>query len=181
LNRFLSRRTAPFRRILLVESGSRSIAEGWLGWLNREHPQASVDLLTCYDGEPQNYDGARGAVFSTNDYRTDDARQALMTEFLGNRYDVVAIICADEPVMTKWKWYTALKLKCKVVIINENGDWFWLDRGNWDIVRKFVAFRSGLSGSGALLQPLRLLAFPFTLTYLLLYALAVHTRRKVFS
>ena len=66
-----------------------------------------------------------------------------------------------------------------MLIVNENGDYFWLDRGNWRIIRRFVLFRSGLSGAGAVRTLARLAAFPFTLTYLMLYTAWVHLRRKV--
>jgi len=42
-----------------------------------------------------------------------------------------------------------------------------------------VAYRAGLSGTGAVVTPLRILMFPLTLAYLLLFAIVVHLRRKV--
>ena len=81
--------------------------------------------------------------------------------------------------MTKWKWALALHLPVKVLIVNENGDFFWLDRSNWPTIRRFVLDRSGLAGSGAVRTVGRVLASPLTLLFLLLYAAFVHLRRKV--
>ncbi len=81
--------------------------------------------------------------------------------------------------MTKWKWAIAAQLPAKVFVINENADWFWLDRGHWSAIRHFALFRAGLTGSGALRTMGRILLFPFTLLYLLLYASIIHLRRAV--
>jgi len=181
LKRFFTRDQPALRRILLVESGARETAERWLAWLAKERPESRVDLLTCYEGRPANFDSIGSAVFSTQDYSQPESRENLIEEFRRNRYDVVAVLATAEPVMTKWKWWVVWKVHAKAVLINENADWFWLDRAHWTTIRKFAAYRAGLSGSGAILQPLRLLAFPFTLSYLLLFAIFVHTRRRFLS
>ena len=46
-------------------------------------------------------------------------------------------------------------------------------------IRQFVLFRSGLAGSGAVRTLVRLISFPFTLLYLLLYATSAHARRAL--
>jgi hypothetical protein len=43
----------------------------------------------------------------------------------------------------------------------------------------FMLFRAGLTGAAALPTIARLLFFPLTLAYLLLYAGAVHLRRRI--
>ncbi|HMC59873.1 MAG TPA: hypothetical protein VKJ01_11835, partial [Candidatus Solibacter sp.] len=70
-------------------------------------------------------------------------------------------------------------IPAKIFIINENGDYFWLDRKNLRPLRRFVLYRSGLAGTGAVRTLARLISFPFTLLYLLLYATAVHARRAL--
>ncbi|MBI5084511.1 MAG: hypothetical protein HZB13_07935, partial [Acidobacteria bacterium] len=60
---------------------------------------------------------------------------------------------------------------------NENGDYFWLDRGNWSSIRHFILFRAGLSGAEGVATLVRLALFPFTFTYLLLLAAYFHMRR----
>jgi len=81
--------------------------------------------------------------------------------------------------MTKWKWVLAARLPAKIFILNENGDYFWLDRGHLKHIRHFILFRAGLTGSGAIRTIARLVSFPFTLLYLILYAVTVHLRRKL--
>ena len=72
-----------------------------------------------------------------------------------------------------------LRIPAKIFIINENGDYFWLDRLHLSSLRQFVLFRSGLAGSGAVRTLVRLAAFPFTLLYLLLYAAVAHAGRAL--
>jgi len=79
--------------------------------------------------------------------------------------------------MTKWKWYAAWKMPAKTLIINENADFFWFDRGNWRTIVHFILFRADLTGGDAVRTLLRLALFPLSIAYLLLYAAFVHTRR----
>ena len=74
---------------------------------------------------------------------------------------------------------TSLRIPAKIFIINENGDYFWLDRMHLGALRQFILFRSGLAGAGAVRTLVRLVSFPFTLLYLLLYASAAHARRAL--
>lgn len=171
----------PFRRVLLVESGSRHLIEKVLPWLYNYNPaeQERVDVLTCYPGLPEGFRPEMGAIYRVADHAGGSGRRALYRELRAQGYDACGIICSGEPIMTKWKWLTAWKLPAKIFIVNENGDFFFLDRANWRTVRHFVLYRSGLSGSGSIATLGRLLAFPFTLSYLLLFAAYVHIRRKV--
>src|SRR6266700_2998681 len=87
------------------------------------------------------------------------------------------MICSAESIMTKWKWLVALRVPAKVFIINENGDYFWIHRENAAILREFALVRMGLEGAGAIRTIGRLIAFPFAVLYLLLYAFTAHARR----
>ena len=53
------------------------------------------------------------------------------------------------------------------------------DRGQWRQIRTFILYRAGLAGAGAVRMLARLLFFPLTLGYLLLYAGTVHLRRSL--
>ena len=81
--------------------------------------------------------------------------------------------------MARWKWALGWQIPTKIFIINENGDYFWLERTQFRILRKFVLQRMGLAGSGAVRTLASALAFPFTLLYLLLYAAVEHARRAL--
>jgi len=160
LRYYLSRREPPGTRILLIESGSRSHAEGVLAHLlSTWGGDYTIDLASCYGGLP--------AGLPPDTIRELRARD----------YAYTGMICSGEPIMTKWKWLLALRVPAKVFIVNENGDYFWLNRENAAVIREFALVRAGLSGAGAARTLARLLAFPFTVMFLLLYALTVHARR----
>ena len=183
MRRFLSKRVPPFTRILLVESGSRKLYEKLLPTLYAENADAQIDLLTCYTGQPQSL--RTNQIFRVTDYPNRAARKRLYTQLKSNRYAILGVICANEPIMTKWKWALVAQVPAKVFILNENGDYFWLDRGHWTNIRHFVLFRAGLAGAGAVRTIGRLLLFPFTLLYLIAFAAVVHAqaywRRKQHS
>jgi hypothetical protein len=171
---FLRRRQPPVSRILLVESGSRRLIEHVLPGLRCTYGESvPIDLVTCYPGAPEGVD----LVHRVADYRGASGRRQLYRALAAHRYSVMGMVCSAEPIMTKWKWSLAARLPVKAFVINENGDYFWLDRGHWRAILHFVLFRAGLTGAGAARTLGRLLAFPFTLLYLLLYASTVHIRR----
>jgi hypothetical protein len=176
---FLSKSVPPFSRVLLVESGRRQLLEDLLSGLYDVHPGMRADLLTCYGGVPENFRAPGGEVYRVTDYPDANSRKGLYAELAGNRYPIVGIVCSAEPIMTKWKWMLAARLPAKVFILNENGDYFWLDRGHLSNIRHFVLFRAGLTGAGAVRTLARLFLFPFTLLYLILYAATIHLRRKL--
>ena len=95
-------------------------------------------------------------------------------------YSVAGMVCSGEPILTKWKWGLAAALPAKVLVINENGDYFWLDRGHWPAIRQFVKYRAGVADAGIVRALARVIVFPFTFSYLLLYAAAVHLRRALY-
>jgi hypothetical protein len=171
---FLRRRHPPVTRILLVESGSRHLIERVLPALRRNYGEPiRIDLVTCYTGAPQGLD----AVYHVGEHRGPGGRRKLYSALADKHYSIMGMVCSAEPIMTKWKWALAARLPVKVFIINENGDYFWLDRGHWRAILHFPLYRAGLTGSGAARTIGHLIAFPFTLLYLLLYASIVHIRR----
>ena len=175
----ISRRIPPFDRTLIVESGSRQLLEDLLPGIYQTHPTSEIDLVTCYAGLPKTFRQDRGRVWRVTDYPAGPARHGLYRELSARRHTVCGIVCSGEPVMTKWKWMLAARSPGKLFILNENGDYFWADRSEWRTMRHFALFRAGLSGAGAVRTLARLAMFPFTLSYLLLYAATVHFRRKL--
>jgi hypothetical protein len=177
---FLRRRIPPFRRVVMIESGSRQLLEDLLPVLYRNHgPNMRLDLVTCFAGAPKAFRSEFGQVYRVTEYAGSDGRGQLYRLLEANQYDICGMICSGEPIMTKWKWMLAARLPAKVLVINENGDYFWADRSNLGIIWHFVLFRAGLTGAGAVATILRLAFFPFTLTYLLLYAATAHLGRRV--
>jgi hypothetical protein len=176
---FFSRRVPVFSKLLLVESGNRELYEELLTKLYDLHPKMTADLVTCYAGEPKGFRTDRGRVYRVTDYRDSAARRKFYAELRANQYSIVGIICSGEPIMTKWKWMLAFRIPAKVFVLNENCDYFWLDRTQVGYIRHFILFRAGLTGAGAVRTIGRLLLFPFTLLFLILFAAIVHSRRKL--
>ncbi len=165
-------------RVLLIESGARAILNKTIPLLRQRWGEAvQLDLVTCYGGAPETLpDNAE--IFRVNAYPGKDGRKRLYRELAARRYAVAGLICSGESIMTKWKWSIALRVPAKVFAINENGDYFWLDRAHVSTIFQFARVRSGLAGAGAVRTIGRLLLFPFTLAFLILYATIVHGRRK---
>ena len=177
---FLTGRLPSVDAILLVESGNRALLESVLPGLRHAWgDDIPVDLVTCYASLPAGFDAKTTRVYRVTEYRGRAARRRLYKELERNRYGLVGIICSEEPLMTKWKWALAFRLPAKVFVINENGDYFWLDRMHLNVMRQFVLLRAGLAGAGAVRTLARAVSFPFTFFYLLLYATTVHARRAL--
>jgi hypothetical protein len=177
---FLTGRMPEPRSILLVESGSRGLVEGLLPKLRASWAgNVRIDLVSCFSTLPQGFDAQTTRIYRVSDYRGRAGRRALYRELIANGYSHMGIVCSAEPLMTKWKWTLVWQIPAKVLIVNENGDYFWLARTHFRILRKFVLQRTGLAGSGAVRTLAHLIAFPFTLLYLLLYAAVQHTRRAL--
>ena len=174
---FLRRYIPPFTRVLLVESGSRGVFDRLIPLLYEIHGDAmELDLVTCHQNTPV---GFRGQVYRVQDYAGPAGRQRLYRELAARQYSVLGILCSNEPIMTKWKWVLAARLRSKIFVINEFAAFLWLDWGHWRNIAEFVRVRMGLSGSAVVPSLARLLVFPLSLAYLLLFAAVVHTRRRI--
>jgi hypothetical protein len=139
----------------------------------------TCDLVTCYAGVPKNFREQQGSVYRVSDYPAGPTRQQFYRTLGANGYNIAGIICSAERIMTKWKWMLAARLPGKVFVLNENGDYFWMDYGHLATIRYFILFRAGLTGSGAVRTLARVVLFPFSLLYLILYAITVHSRRML--
>ena len=165
--------------ILLVESGTRGILEKMLPPLRQSWGKdVTIDLVSCFATLPQGFP-PETRLYRVADYRGSEGRGRLYRELAANRYSHIGVVCSAEPLMTKWKWMLAARLPAKVFVINENADYFWLDRTHYWNIWSFVLLRTGLAGSGAVRILARVFSFPFTFLYLLLYAATVHSRRAL--
>ncbi len=160
-----------------MESGTREVTERILPVLYQQTP--FLDIVTCYGSAPQAFDASRGQCLDIGDYQGSDGRKRLFAELWARHYSAVGIISDETPIMFKWKWFIAGQLPGKMFVVNENCDYFWVDRANFHIVRKFVLYRLGLTGADAARTLTQLLLFPFTVAYLLLFAGWVHARRAL--
>jgi len=174
---FLTRREPPPTRALLIESGSRSLIEGILPHLRTIWgEQIPIDIVTCYAGLPAGF-GPETTVYRVTDFNSAEGRRRLARLLRESHYSLAGMICSGEPIMTKWKWLIALRVPAKIFILNENGDYFWLNREHMSSIRQFCLARTGLSGAGAVRTAGRLMLFPFSVLFLILYACAAHGGR----
>lgn len=175
---FFSRGTPPLERVLFVESGSRDLVEELLPGLYKQYGEKlQVDLVTCYAGTPKALrDNA--VVYRVTDFPNREARKGLYRELAARNYGVIGIMCTDEPIMTKWKWALAYQIPAKLFVLNENGDYFWVQWSEWSTIKHFVLFRAGLAGAGAVRTLARIVLFPFSVLYLALWAAQAHLRRR---
>jgi len=174
---FFRRRIPEPSRILLIESGSRHITEFVIPRMRGHFGESvPIDLVTCFPAAP----AGTGEVYNVNGYRGRKGRLALVRELRARGYAIAGIVCSNEALLNKWKWALAAALPVKVLIINENGDWFWLDRAHWPHISRFLKHRAGLADAGIVRAVARIVIFPFTLSYLLLYAAAAHFRRTLY-
>ena len=90
---------------------------------------------------------------------------------------MLAILCTGEPVLRRWKMLALGLFPAKVLIVNENADFFWLDWDNRRTLRRFLAIRWGVNRDEVLSTALRALVFPLTLLFLILTALFLYARR----
>src|SRR3974377_1519874 len=158
----LTPRQPPTQRVLLVESGPRHVLEALLPALDRNYGRLpQIDVLTCHAGVPNGFDAERGGIYHVQDYVGGAARGRLLKELRSRKPDICGLLCTGVPIMTAWKWLTAWHAPSKIFLINENGDYFWLDRAHWRIVWRFMLIRAGLSGGNAPAQIGEVLLLPF--------------------
>jgi hypothetical protein len=174
---FFRRRIPELTRIVLVESGPRELYQTLLPYFYKESRE--IDLVTCFTGVPSSFRADAGKVFHIASYQGSAGRRLLVDELRSRGHAAIGIICADQPIMTKWKWMLAARIPAKLFVVNENGDHFWVDYSQWRIIKHFILFRAGLSGSDAVRTITQLLAFPFTVLFLLAYAAVIHARRAL--
>jgi hypothetical protein len=175
----VSRWTPECDRVLVIESGARGAADKFLKSLYNEERPDRVDVLTCHGSAPVSFDTEKGHVYMTQQATSGPARSQLFRELAGARYSSVCLLCTGDPIMTKWKWMVACRIPAKVLIVNENADSFWLDRGHLASVRKLIRERMGLHRITPPRIISQLILFPFTLAALLVFALVVHTERRL--
>jgi hypothetical protein len=126
---------------------------------------------------PRTFDPQQGQIFDTHRVQNVHARKTFLAELRSTRYSAICILCTGASVMTKWKWMTAAMVPAKVLLVNENGDTFWLDRGHLGYIKGMVSERLRLNQISPLRVLQELFLFPFTLMILFAFAAKTHVRR----
>jgi hypothetical protein len=173
LRGFLTRSVPPVTRILLIESGPRELGRKAMGRLRTVFPGARIDVLCCVASSPE------GVERSWRVQEHAGGRWGLLRELRRERHPVAAVLMGDDPIMGPWRWATLAALPAKFLIVNENADFFWLDRGHLGPLTQFLQHRSGLGDASVPRTFWRIVTFPFVLVYLLVYAGYVHGMRAV--
>jgi hypothetical protein len=177
---FLSRSVPEPSRVLVVESGPRDVAERLIPRLREVFgPQTPIDLLTCLPVDPVSLasEPQDAQVWRAIDCTDRRSRWRLLREIRSRRYPITAVLCANSPLMASWRTAALLLFPSKFLIVNENSDFFWLDRGHWRNLLQLWMHRSGVFEESAVRAAARLAAFPFSLVFLLAYAGYVHAAR----
>lgn len=185
--RFVLRQTVPpLHRVLLVESGPRALTERFLPVLRKVcGDTVDVDLFTCLPPpQPGELPGAAGGdgirhCYRSQDYSGGAGRRRLLKLLRANGYQGMVMLCANSPLLLRWKWALAFRLPVKVLIANENADCFWMDAGHWRTAKSLLLDRFGLRGTGSLRTLGQVLVFPIVLLFLAVYAMVVHLRRNL--
>ena len=169
MRHFLSGSSPAASRILLVESGSRRVLELAIAGVERGFPGVALELCTCYPGLPV-ASTAFGKVWRVTDAPSYGPKLRMAREIAATQPPIAALMFTGEPIMFTWKMLLLVLLPSKILLVNENGDFFWLDRPNLSTLRQFLGARLGMNGEGLLRGLCRVVMFPLIFLFLLLSA-----------
>lgn len=173
--RYFFRRKIPVARdVLLIESGSPEVARRALEGVRKIFPRARYHLCTCHPEAPA---ASFTDVFRASDYPTTWKKLGLLFSFCRRGWNVLVILCTGEPILWRWKIMALLLLPAKVLVVNENADFFWLDWGNRRTLRSLAGIRWGVNLEEFFYTLLRGLIFPLTFLFLLTTAGLLYLRR----
>jgi len=164
--------------VLLIESGSPDVSLRVVEKIRKLFPGARYHLLTCWpETTAQHHSAGYQSIFRTSDFPTAMEKVRLLFSLARRGWRVLAILCTGEPLLWRWKLLALLIFPSKVLVANENADFFWLDWAHRRNLRQFLAVRWGVNRDEIAATVLRALLFPFTLLFLLLTAFYLYTRR----
>lgn len=173
--RYFFRRTIPAAKdVLLIESGSPEVALQALEGIRKIFPRARYHLCTCQAEAPP---ASFTDIFRATDYPTTWKKLGLLFSFCRRGWNVLVILCTGEPILWRWKMLAVLMLPAKVLVVNENADFFWLDWGNLRTLRSLAGIRWGVNLEEFFYTVLRGLIFPLTFLFLLATAGLLYLRR----
>lgn len=164
---FLRRKIPVVHDVLFIESGSREVTRRAVEGIRQIFPGARYHLLTCLPDPPFiPFD----TVFRAFDYPSWWSKLRLLLSLRRKGWQVMAILCTGERILWRWKIVALALVPAKVLVVNENADFFWLHWENWRILCRLWAVRWAANLGGLFWTALRALVFPFTLLFLLFTA-----------
>lgn len=171
---FSGREALPVSRVLLVESGPRSAAETLVRKLRTEVcPEGAIDLFTCLPDQPRGL-GTTSRAWRSYNAGTGAQRWRTVRELRRERHGVVAILCSGSPILAGWKLALAALLPARVLLAHEDQGLVWLDLRHWREAARIASSRSRLRDPKFLRQLAHAAALPFTVSFLLAFAVKAH-------
>ena len=161
--------------VLLIESGSRSVMEKAYARMRPLFSQARFELCTCFPGVPAPGDFER--VYRVPEAADAASKWKMLLTMRRSRPPVAVLLFTSEPILLRWKLLLMFLLPSKLLVVNENGDFFWLDWSNRAIIRRFLGARLDVEGAELLRSACRVLLFPFVLAFVGCYALFAYLGR----
>ncbi len=172
-----------YERILLIESGSRQIGKALLTRLyalQEEHRAAQhtrLDLLTCFTADPENFDERRGALLRVTERHIASRKIAFLRELVSARYTTIVVIADGEATMRRWKWTVGALSSSKLIVCRDASNLFLLDAQQIWAVRSRYAARFRRPNLSWVLRVASLSLAPFSISFLAVYAAALHAKR----
>jgi hypothetical protein len=167
--------------VFLIESGSPDVSLRVVDKVRTIFPKARYHVLTCWPETAHTPrlppKGPYASLFRAADYPTTLDKLRLLLSLARRRWRVLVILCTGEQVLWRWKMLALVIFPSKILIANENADFFWLDWAHRRNLRQFIAVRGGVNRDEIAATILRAMVLPFTFLFLLLTALYLYTRR----
>ncbi len=173
---FLRRSMPSVTRVLLVESGPRADAERLLRLLRDAVGDVPVDLFTCLPDAPAGL-GDSSRAWRSYHARTPRQQWRMLRRLRRERHELAAVLCSDTPLLGAWKIALVAALPAKIVLVDEDGEFIWLDRSHWRQALDLAVSRSGIRNPEFARRVGQVLMLPFGLCILLAFAARVHAGR----
>ena len=161
--------------VLLVESGSRSVMERAYARMRPIFSRARFELCTCFPGVPA--PGGFERVYRVTEAPDVASKWKMLLAMRRSRASVAGLLFTRESVLLRWKLLLMFFLPSKLLVVNENGDFFWLDWSNRASILRFLGARMDVEGAELLRTAFRLLLLPFVFLLLACYALFAYLGR----
>ena len=161
--------------MLLVESGSRLVMEKAYARMRPIFSQARFELCTCFPGVPSA--GVFERVYRVTEAPDAASKWKMLLAMRRSQAPVAALLFTGEPILLRWKLLLMFLLPSKLLVVNENGDFFWLDWSNRASIRRFLGARLDVEGAELLRTAFRLVLLPFVFLLLACYALFAYLGR----
>lgn len=174
---FLRQRVPPVTRLLLVESGPRQHSLRLIPRLRESVcGDAPIDLFTCLPDEPTGL-GPEVRAWRTYEVANHAERWRLLRQVRRQGYSAAAVLCSGSPLLGVWKLVLAALLPAKLLLVDDRGRFFWLDRRHWREALALGISRSGVRNPEFVRKVSHALLLPFSLCILIPYAAKVHLGR----